>query len=556
MKRFLTLLKVNIKLAFARSGQSLGTKGKNKIWFKLFTGVLYLALMALFFNMGRSFVESLPDSARSGRFYADMILRMSIFIIMFTTVAMIPASLFFADDTRAYIVMPIKATELILVKIISLVVQAYLAAGMISIPMAIGALSVAFAVKELLIWLYLIIIMPLIPVGLITVIYLIILKFVPYLRNQKRLAAISSFMTIVFAMGIGMMSSMVGANSMSLSMASSIKIPSIFNWIMPIFRYGSQCFSSDMQEALPAFLILTAASIIWLQLAVLISDKLYFPILNSMVVEASGKKISRKELMKKSGKTNRPFMCFFNAEIKNILRTPAYLLNGLIGPMMVLLFFVLIIIIGIKEVGFTEVISSSREAFTEFTSDPAMAFKSSIIVAIVMSGVLSMNSIACTTMSRDARQFEFFKSIPVDGKTIIFGKFFGSMAIPMAIAIIPVLLVLLVLPFNPIFHLCFIFMFLISIYTLNLIGLLPDLISPKKDWMNETQAVKQTKSGFLSVLLNYAIMGYFVYVIINKGVFGIDQNILLAIGLGLFLLISFSISFYVIKRGNKIIRNI
>lgn len=558
MNRFISLVKVNLKVALNRSGQNLSGKKKNKAWTKIGYGLLYLLLMGMFFFMGRTAIQAYPEGSQSALFYSPAIIRMSVLFMLFTIIAMIPATLFFAEDTRAYIAMPISASDLIMAKIVTLIAQSYLTIGMVSLPMVLGALSVSFSLAELLTWLYLLLIIPLVPVGFLTVFFLFILKVLPFMRNQKRLTAISGFATIVFALFMGMMSSMMNVEGMEAGAGYNgtaimgMALPAWTNWIMPIFKFGPQCFSAEFKDAGMAFLIITAVSILWFELAVLLSEKLYFPILNSMVEESKGKQMSRSAMLASGKKSNDAFMSFFKRELKTIFRTPAYILNGLMGPVIVLAIVVFSAFMGLSRGGM-ESIGFLREAAALMYEDPELTLRTSLLGGVLISSILSLNSIANTIMTRDAQHFDFLKTIPVKGSSIIFGKFFGAALPGFLIILIAIIPIFFLIPLDPLFHISFILTLVISSYSITLMGTFVDIISPKRDWMSENQAMRNNKNTFISIVLNYAIMGFYIFVMIRGEILGLSQLSLLIMGFLLICLVGLGLSLYILKNGDRII---
>ncbi|MBO7508401.1 MAG: hypothetical protein J6T39_02010, partial [Clostridia bacterium] len=167
-------------------------------------------------------------------------------------------------------------------------------------------------------------------------------------------------------------------------------------------------------------------------------------------------------------------------EIAYYFTTPAYLVNTIIGPILILVFSVAMPILGIDNLLATLQISIANEN---------LAF----VIAGIINFCISMTCISCVSISLEGKTLWLLHSLPISATQI----FLSKMVVPM-ILIVPTIVVASVV-FGIVLHslLAGILIFLITLIFLmltNILGLLINLWVPKLNWENEVQVVKQSLS--------------------------------------------------------------
>ena len=235
----------------------------------------------------------------------------------------------------------------------------------------------------------------------------------------------------------------------------------------------------------------------------------------SAETETEGKKI---DLKKTELRVSSPLKALVLREIREMLRTPAYFVNGLlislIMPTMML---------GLILLSFTMNVPGGITALLSQV-DPTGNYK--IVIAAVLTALmglmLGMNSSAATAVSREGSRHSLFRSLPVSSWTILKSKLIMALFFHW-IGLVPACVLAAVLIPGFMGHALLMLLWgMMLAFIGTVLGIILDVKKPRLDWINETQAIK---SGFIQLI---SLLIYFV--------------LLLLLGAGSFLLVSVGIS--------------
>lgn len=216
------------------------------------------------------------------------------------------------------------------------------------------------------------------------------------------------------------------------------------------------------------------------------------------------------------------FKRLYQKEVSTYLTTVSWIVNTIIGPIMMLALAILICAMGAEKVlaifGFLEGV-------------PPYA-----IFAIILCAIMSASQISCCSVSLEGKQFWILKTSPINEKKLLSAKAFFNFTICEPFILISSILISAVLKIN--FTGAIILFSLPT--TLNLIssfgGVLINIYFPILEFENETKVVKQSFSVLLTMVLT------FLLTIIPIGLFFIFKNLPIAY----ILLISFMLYFFVL----------
>lgn len=549
MHEFFTLVKVHVKMSMRQSGQLLQGKKKKLSWNKAFSYLSILLVGLLFLSNGRQYGEMALLVGEGAPLYASLVLRFAHLLLAFVTLMSVPTSLFFGGQNQYYLSMPIRPERLLLVKFVTVFLSAYLTMAMILLPMVIGAMTKIFVWSHLAIWLGLFLLLPLLPVAMLTLLILLFLWVLPALRDEKTLMRISTVLSLVFALGLGVIS---GFSNSSME-SGALALPQWIYTLFPILKLGPQAFSGVPGQAIRSLAIVFGASLLWLGLSYLLAKKVYYPILTSMTSTGKGKVVSKEEVTKQSQKTRSPFAAFFFREVKGIWRSPVYMMNAVAGPILLVVLALVGLVVAIVQGGLSW--DLIQEAYGFLLEDKVLTMLVALGVGCFAGSMSMIGGLSATTISRDAYHLDFIKSIPLPVSGLLFAKILGCTVFPM-IVIGPVLLFSLVLPFSIYFQPLLLLAALVVTASLNLFLGLIDLLSPRLDWMDENAALKTNKNVFFSVLLSYGIIGLLALIAVKVGEGPADKLpwlALLVLGTGLLGLVS---ALVLQKQGEKLMHKL
>lgn len=223
-----------------------------------------------------------------------------------------------------------------------------------------------------------------------------------------------------------------------------------------------------------------------------------------------------------------PVKAIFLREVRLMNRTPIFLLNGVLGALMVPVIFALIPSSGRPGDNASDImrlITSIKPA------TGALAMTLFMVLCATLSGVAS------SSFSREGHKFWISKAIPVDYRQQVLAKFLHSMAI----AVLGIGSATVVLVFR--FHLaagkwlpCLALALPITAF-LTCINLAVDLARPLLDWISPQKAMKQNLNVLIAMLLDLGFLFLYGFSFVTLGRSGLGLTaiigILLTLGLGL-----------------------
>lgn len=224
------------------------------------------------------------------------------------------------------------------------------------------------------------------------------------------------------------------------------------------------------------------------------------------------KKLNKKQaeiMLSKTLKQYPKLVSLVLREIRLMNREPVYFLNG---PFIIIL---MPIILGIS-LYFN--LSNSQDAANEIAGLVTVLTPVAKIIIISLFGAFlgSATSITCTSISRDAKQLSFMKSLPISSKAylmakLIHGCIFGLLGTGISVILGAVLLKLYA---GELFLSAVISMALAII--LNIAGLVVDTINPRLKWETPVAAMKQNINAVVVILAEMVILGVIGYFNITK----------------------------------------
>ena len=277
----------------------------------------------------------------------------------------------------------------------------------------------------------------------------------------------------------------------------------------------------------------------WLSILVVLSITLVPAIIGILLyINIFGKNFgiySNKKTSIELNKKQSPFYHLLKKEIKLYFSTPAYLVNTIIGPILILI----ISIVGASG-GLNTLLGSLSLSFPE--KDFFYLF------IVLINFCIAMTCISCVSISLEGKTFWFLQVLPVSTNQI----FLSKLCVPLLI-VSPTLLISAIsagIMFHNfisafiVFGISFLFLLINDIS-----GLLINLWLPKLNWENETQVVKQSLSVLLAMVLNTIIA--FIPVVIYL-LFNINLSVLVIISVALYLAFLITFTFLLFTTGKKL----
>ncbi|HCW04552.1 MAG TPA: hypothetical protein DGK91_08495 [Clostridium sp.] len=425
------------------------------------------------------------------------------------------AVFYFAKDVELLLPLPLKPSQILGAKFITVLVYEYITELLILLPAL-----VVFGVKSgagILYYLYgllLFLVIPIVPLVLASLINMIIMRFTNLGKHKDALRIIGGILALSIGLGFSMISQKMGQNSgdtdamVKLLIEGDNSLVSLVSKIFPTAKLASlSLIYSSALKGIINLLLFVGISVAAVILFMIVGELLYFKgVLGNSEVYSRRKNLSSEQL-DKSLRRNSAMKAFMLKEIRILFRTPSYLLNCVIGS------FIWPVFIIIGMFGSGSVNSDQGTAVLEVINyQRVLAIVLAVIFAIsvVFSGG---NGIASTSISRDGQNLYISKYIPLSFKDQIIARIMPGFIL----SSISVLLTLGVAFFSielvPELIITGLIVSVLGILLTSFVGILLELKFPKLNWDNEEKAVKQNLN-YMVVMFGSIILAGAVVVLI------------------------------------------
>lgn len=501
MHKYFTLTKILMKSGFQV------TDGKSKKWFKVFLYALLAVCclpMLLLLYFGIDAILPLYAQIDQTATILGGMLFLTCMIIFFFSLFLIPSIFYFSSDLEILLALPLKSTQIIAAKFTVCVIYEYLFAFSVLVPTFAaywhyGGMPVTFLPFGVLTLL----VIPIFPLVLSTILTILLMRFVPFFKNRDRFNLISSIIIIVLGLSYSFfMNSQGSQNETEILMTLISGDNSLLQFFMKLFPmvpyFARAIVEGSLLDMVTGLGICALALIVLLTLGRL----LYFKgAIGSSESSASHKQMSSKQLQKASKRHSKTW-AYLKKEMKLLVRTPAYFTNCIL---MILLFPIFILAFLLMNQGEWAdgielgVLLAQVEQFDGF-----LAY--AVLIALAAGFLFgTFNQISATALSREGKQYTVMKYIPMSYCDQIHAKMLCGVIAGIISNISIALVLALVLPFSWYYYLLYCLISGITTIIGNAYCIMIDLIKPKLIWEQEAAAVKQNLGSFISVMISMAL---------------------------------------------------
>ena len=399
---------------------------------------------------------------------------------------------YFVDDTIPLLTMPLRAEQILSAKFIVVLLYQYFLEAFILLPCIVAyALRIhtaAFIAESLIVLL----VLPVIPTVICSLIGIVLMAFGRFFRNKDRVKVITGLLSIALAFGVNFViqntSQGLSSGTAAQALLSRRDLIDRATMIFPSSRLVEGALMAGFRPSgllqLALFLLVSAAAY---GLFLLAGRGLYFTgVVGLSQSGGSGRSYSTAQLHKLSARRTL-LLSYALKEWRMLYRTPAYFLNCVLSgvlfpPLMIVIF------------GFSSLKASLPANGLVLTAGTALLCFFCIF-----------NLCSPTAVSREGKDFQISRYIPVPYRTQVMGKLLPGLGMSW----LSMVEVALISPFIlriPVPALLGILIGGVVMVTgINMIGLIVDIHFPKLDWDDETAAVKRNLN-FLSELIGVVVL--------------------------------------------------
>ncbi len=516
MKQFLALLGLELsqwKLSLSMS-MSL-SEGKKKKKDRAVTRTLGIIALVLFIAVYLVFIEikvmDILIALGRPELLTKLLVTFSIVLTFVLGLFQVISSLYFSRDIAIIGYLPVRSSKVYAARLCGSLVQEIATSALFILPGTIIFFTkVGFDAGLLARSLLVTIVSPVLPTCLAALLAGLLTKVPGFWKHKEAVTTFFSILSIVAAFALSFGTSNLGTSAD----ADPAALQNVINMIMEKF--------DGITMAIPPIRWFTAGivegglNLVWgvlvscgaLALVCFLFGRNYISVATrSLENSGIGKKVDMKTERIRSGSS---MSALIRREMWEMIRTPAYLTNGLLMSLIMPT-----LMVGVLLFSFS---NNVEGGIAGIMAKGEMNGQTKILMAVVVTGLMSllmgMNSTAATAVSREGHRHALMRSLPVSSRTIMMSKLWTAV-IFQEIGILPAIVIIAVLVPNFLLYDAMILAWgaMLAFFGACL-GLLIDVSKPKMDWINETQAIKSGFNQIISLLVYLAML-----VIIGIGVY-------------------------------------
>ncbi|HKM30465.1 MAG TPA: hypothetical protein VJZ51_06920 [Bacilli bacterium] len=433
---------------------------------------------------------------------------------LFFGVFMMFSTFFTSSDNHLWLPLPLKVEEIFTARFISTFFYIIVIQLVFVLPSFIGFnLAAGPGILTYFGQFFIFIATPIIVISLSFIVILMLSRIINIRKYFTIFQVVSAILMFTTAIGISLVSSFGGpiiienADDFGPIVEAIRGAGSGLSWAFFITFFTDGAFINlGYKSLLLPFLLLLFAGLTF-YVAYLLAGKYYHASLFS--IDIKKKKRTKERSTFKVIKHN-PVWALFSNEVKTILRSPTFVFNLLLPPLLVPL-----ITIGSA----LPAILTDTEMAPNVTVLIPSLFDSSLgfmFVAIVgaSSFISMMNLISATTFTREGNNAQLLKIYPLSTRQIIYGKMLLGVFVNTLI-IVPLIIVLAIIA-GAQFYLALMYIVAFSLVNLlmNYSSIILDARFPLLNWTNEIEAAKNNKNILIAMGVNFLITGFvFVFLV-------------------------------------------
>ena len=468
-------------------------KSKNKSKFSSFVPILLAGyIMFMIWSGANSFLEKLAPMNLGYLILATATMGISLMTIIEGIYKSGPL-LFNCKDDQLLLSLPIKRRTVLFVRILKLYIFELLYNSMFLLPVMVayirwGNVNPTYYLTCII----MLLLLPIIPIAISCVIGAITSGISSKFKFKNAVQIILSMIILVGVMYL------------------SFKVEDVFNYLLAnaesindfITRryYPAGVFSKLVVDFnVKELLIFVAINIIVMVFTVLVLGKFYFRINSGLKNISTSKTHTKVKDLKFKARSQTSSL--IKKEFNTFFKTPVFIINA---GFALVLFIVLAVVAAIKFDGVVAFLIDEENGFG-LAKDLIYNNLSVIIFAFLSFGTF-MTSITSSVISLEGRNISILKSLPIKTKTILLSKIYAALLITTPALLVGDLIMFIRFRTNILEALLLIVLSILMPLISHFIGIIINLKYPKLEWETPAEAVKQSTSSFIAVMLGMVVL--------------------------------------------------
>lgn len=494
MKNYWILTRVMLKNMLASMNPANGVYADGKKKNRAAVRAVMLALLSLFAVGSVVYLEYLLFKGLSAIRMPTLLPGMAIFISMVFTLVLglfqCLSELFQGKDAPFLAVLPLTSRQVFAARMTTLYLGELALDAMLCIPaFVLYSVGRGSALPAVLTGLPVLLLLPIIPLSAVTLVASLLMRISAFSRHRESVVmGLSMLLAIAYSVGVTMMNSQnMEPGDIVAMLTSENGLISRMLGAFPPARWATQALTGEaaMLALFAAVSLACAAAVICLA----------GPGYLNQALQSTERTVHRGKRSGSFGwRTGSAFGALHSLEWKEILRTPAWAYNSLMGVIM----FPLMIGIGVFS-GFSKA-GEGLEAMRMTLSGVDQGYVALVTAAILLFGAM-VNPAVSTAVSREGGRWPFALTLPVRQRT----RFMAKLMVGMEINLVCMAMIAAVAWFlvrMPLQWLLIAFLLAAMIgFASAAISLWVDAVRPQLSWMTEMEAIKKNFNQVIGMML-------------------------------------------------------
>ncbi|HHV41956.1 MAG TPA: hypothetical protein GXX72_03800, partial [Clostridiaceae bacterium] len=381
---------------------------------------------------------------------------------------------FFAEDLDTLLALPIKPSTIVAAKLSNLYVFSVIVPLMITIP-AVFALGIRVGMSPLY---YIYALMTLafgsvIPMCIDAILILLMMRTAVFAKSKDRFMIITQ--VLMFIGIIAFVFSNIGSSNMHTDLPETA--PAVMKYVVPLSDKAIEAISLPQESSsLLKILGLVAIALVMILILVILASVLYLRSARESRSTGHVHKPMTKKAWQSLSNSRTDFTNMIIREFKILYRSPTFLMNILVFPLLMVFIFLGTMLFGLLQEG--DSIGSLRELVAPLLgAEQRNNFVP--LVLMVLTGIAAFvsgnNACMPTAISREGRGAGMLKSWPIKMRSVFLAKLLVGEAISLFSWLPVIILLYIFIPFNIYFQPLLTMVLLLLPSTINVMSLLIDL---------------------------------------------------------------------------------
>jgi len=439
------------------------------------------------------------------------------------------SAFYFSRDLELLVPLPVTPAQVLLAKFTVVVINEYLTASPIVVPMLVAygihsRAGLRYGLTAAAVYFLL----PIIPLAIVSLLVILMMRFVNVSRKKDALIIAGSLILMGGALGLQIWANrMPGAGPGKEALVAFFSAGGLVQKVgakFPPSIWATQALAPGPESSAAAnFALYAGVSILLFAVLFLAARTLFYRgLLGLGEISARKRRLTREGMAARLSAGRRPLRAIFLRELRIMNRTPIFLLNGVLSVVLIPVIFIIMARVG----GAARGGDALQIILLLGSANPGGVILGS---ALFMTICGCLNGTAPSSFSREGTQFWLSKVIPVPPSDQVKAKFLHSFAIAGLGIIVAAVAAVVVIRAKIVLVLIALPIALAAAAALTSLGMIIDLLRPLLNWTNPQKAIKQN----LNVLIAFFVDAGLLVVLTLGGVelFKLGVRMEIAVGI-------------------------